>query len=335
MATVTLSEIYEAEVFNELMAEKETRKNAFIKSGVIVDSAELNEAAVGPGRTGDMPAWKPITKSEPNYSSDNNASFSTPDNIDSDLQKWRKAIMNNSWSAMNLSRELALSDPLDVITSQVAEYWDYVNQTRLVSSSLGILADNIANDSGDMLYNISIDTTAALTADNLVSAEAIIMAAATMGDRQNEFVAIAMHSTVYTRLKLNNLITVVEDSEANVKFERYQEMIVIVDDSLPAVQGTNKIIYTTILYKAGIFGMGKGSPTKPSELETKPSSGDGGGEEILYSRVTNIIHPWGFSFLSASVAGKSPTYAELATAANWNRIFARKNCGIAFLRTNG
>lgn len=335
MATVKLSDIYEPLTFEQLIQEKSVEKNAFIASGVIAENANLTAMASAGGRIGDMPAYNPITKSEPNYSSDNNASFSTPENIGDSLQRWRLAAMNNSWSAMDFARELGLADPVDAITGSIADYWTTVEQSRLVQSSLGILADNVATDSSDMTYSIATDDNSAVTAAEKISAEAIITAAATMGDKQTEFVAIAIHGTVYTTLRLLNLIDTIEDSEGNTLFQTYQGMILIVDDSLPAIAGSYRITYTSILFKANAFGMGTGNIENASEIDRIPSSGDGGGETIIYSRESKIIHPWGLDFLSASVAGKSATYAELAAAANWDRVFNRKNVGIAFLQTNG
>ena len=335
MATVQLDDVYEPNTFEQLTREKSVLKNAFVKSNVMVQEPTLTNMALTGGRTGEMPAYRPVTKDEPNYSTDNPASFSTPDKISDSLQTWRLAMMNKSWSAMDFAIALALADPVDAITDQIAEYWTYVHQMRLIGSSLGILADNVANDGGDMVHNVATDDAAAPGPGELVSGETVINAAATMGDRQNEFVAMAIHSTIYTRMKLNNLIDYVEDSVAKVRFAYFQEMLLIVDDAMPAVAGTNRITYTSMLFKPGVFGMGVGRNAVPSEMERKPSSGDGGGETIIYSRDNRIIHPWGATFLSASVAGASPSFAELELAANWDRIFNRKHLGIAFMQTNG
>ena len=335
MATVQITDIYEPKTFEQLIQEKSTAKNAFIKSNVIVQSPKLDAMASVGGRIGDMPTYNAITNSEPNYSSDDNTSDSTPENIGDTLQRWRLAAMNNSWSVMDLSRELALSDPVDAITDSIGGYWAVNNQTRLINSCLGILADNVADDSSDMLYSVATDAAGAVTDAERISAEVIILAAATMGDKQNEFTAIAMHSTIYAKLKLLNLIDYVEDSDAKTRFAMYQEMVVIVDDALPAVAGTNRITYTTILFKPMIFGEGNGNVENASELDRKPSSGDGGGETVIHSRMSKILHPWGFDFESGTVAKKSPSWAELKLAVNWDREYQRKNCGIAFIQTNG
>lgn len=336
MATVTLSDIYEPDTFAQLIQEKSVEKDAFLASGVISESQELNDMASAGGRVGEMPTYNPITKGEPNYSTDDNNSNSTPDNIGDALQRWRLAAMNKSWSAMDLSRELALADPVDAITNSIADYWVSAKQSRLVSSCLGILADNIATDSSDMLYSIATDSSDAITDAERISGEAIITASATMGDRQNEFVAIAVHGLVYAHLRKLNQIDYVESSDSKTRFAMYQEMILIVDDGLPAVVGTNRITYTSILFKASVFGMGNGRVENASELERKASSGDGGGETIIHSRESNILHPWGIDFTSTTVTGGySASLANLELAVNWGRIYNRKNVGLAFLQTNG
>ena len=93
--------------------------------------------------------------------------------------------------------------------------------------------------------------------------------------------------------------------------------------------------YTSVLYGAGAIGVGEGSPAVPVEVERHPDQGNGGGVEVLYTRKTNLIHPFGYAFTSAAVAGISPTIAELKLATNWTRVFTeRKQVPIAFLVTN-
>lgn len=337
MATVLLTDIYEAKTFEALINEKATEKNALVKSGVVVEDARLTAMAATGGRHGDLPNFAPITHDEPNYSTDNPLASSTPANIANQTQRWRLAAMNKSWSAMDLSRELSLTDPIQAITDGVGEYWATVEQKRVIYSCLGIMADNDANDNDDMIYNIATDDAGAITDAERISGNAVVMASATIGDRQTEFAVIAMHSMVFAQLRKNNLIDYIPESEGKMPLPYYLGMLVIVDDGMPAISGVNRITYTSILFKAGAFAMGTGTPESPSELERKASTGDGGGETILHSRMSKIVHPWGMDFTSANVAvnGYSATMAELALAANWNRIYERKNVGIAFLKTNG
>jgi hypothetical protein len=99
--------------------------------------------------------------------------------------------------------------------------------------------------------------------------------------------------------------------------------------------GTSGFKYTSILFGAGAFGYGEGSPAVPVEVDRDPAKGVGSGLETLWERKTWLIHPSGFNFTSASVASESATLAELRTASNWSRVFDRKSIPMAFLVTNG
>ena len=59
------------------------------------------------------------------------------------------------------------------------------------------------------------------------------------------------------------------------------------------------------------------------------------GIETLVERKQWVIHPEGYAWTETTVTGLSPTVAEVALPANWNRQFERENVGIAFLITNG
>ncbi len=47
------------------------------------------------------------------------------------------------------------------------------------------------------------------------------------------------------------------------------------------------------------------------------------------------MHPRGVKWLDASVAATFPTNTETEAAANWERVYERKNVRIASLITNG
>ena len=336
MATVQLADIFDARIFNPAMQEASIDLDRFVQSGILMRDSVIDAAADAPGKIGDLPFYFGLDHDEPNYSSDDPAVNSTPAKISSDAQVWRKAMMNKSWSTMDLSRELAVQDPLGAIITRIGGYWSNVRQRRLIQTAMGVLADNVANDGGDMLYSIATDDAAAVTAAEKISGEAVIMASLTMGDHAQNLSAIAMHSVVYSSLQVQNLIEFISPlSDSKVRIPTYLGHTVIVDDGLPAVAGTNRITYTSILFAPGAFSLGVGTPPVPSETDRAPSAGNGGGQDILYTRKTEIIHPNGFAF-TGSPAADSATEAELAAAASWNRVYAnRKNIPMAFLQTNG
>jgi hypothetical protein len=110
-----------------------------------------------------------------------------------------------------------------------------------------------------------------------------------------------------------------------------RQMAVIVDDLLPVDDVAGD--YTTVLFTPGAVGWGMSAPrvAEGTEVENLPGAGNGGGQQILHSRVNLAVHPAGFQWNEGSVAGESPTIAELALAANWNRVVERKAAGLAYL----
>lgn len=335
MATVQLQNIYNPLTFARRSQEAQTRLNRFLAAGILAADPMLQAQIAPGGNVGELPFFKPLTVDEPNYSNDDPEDFSTPANITSAKMRFRGASRNKSWSTMDLARELALEDPLGAITNRVGHYWASDDEKRLIAACRGIMADNDANDGDDMILNISTDSADEVADEEKIGGEAVIDVLQTLGDHSFTVNAMAMHSKPYSKLLKDKLIDFVQDADQTLQIPTYLGKRVIVDDSLPAIAGSNRIRFTTILFGGAIFGLAKGKVMVPSEMERIPGSGNGGGQDIIHSRVHNFIHPLGFDFTSASVAGQSATYAELALAANWDRKVDRKLIPLAFLVTNG
>ena len=73
-----------------------------------------------------------------------------------------------------------------------------------------------------------------------------------------------------------------------------------------------------------------GFGTAGVELARVPLDSD----SVLINRRRFILHPRGVKFTSASVAGDSPTNAELATGTNWTRVFENKNVRVVAVTHN-
>lgn len=335
MATVQLADIYNPLTFARREQEAQLELNRFINSGVLVSDAELQNQIGAGGNIGELTNYNPLGTPEPNYSTDNPATMSTPNKVNTAKMSFRLASQNQSWSTMDLSRELAFVDPVSAITSRVGQYWATINERRLIRSALGILADNVANDGGDMRFSVATDTAGAVTDAERISAGTVLTAKQTMGDHAGSLSAIAMHSAIHTRLQRQGSILDHFDPETGrLLYSTYLGYTVLVDDVLPAVAGTNRITYTCILFGMGAWGWANGKVMVPSEMDRIPGAGNGGGQDVIHSRRSDLIHPMGFSFTSASVVGQSATLAELQTAANWNRVWARKHIPMAFIQVN-
>ncbi len=332
MAVTRLAQLVVPEVFTAYTQVLTAQKSAFVQSGVINIDAFFSNLLVGGGTTFNHPFFNDLADTISNVGNDDPAVDAVPELITTGSEISIRLSRNQHWSSMDLAGQLAGPDPLDAIANLVADYWVRQLQLMLIASVQGVIADNEANDAGDMVLDIGIGT--APSAANLFSAEAFIDAAQTMGDRSDSLVAVAMHSVVFTRAQKNNLIDFIPDSRGEVDIPTFLGRRVIVDDGLPVVVNGSNNDYSTYLFGAGSFAQGVGQAKVPTETDRFPLAGRGSGQETLTNRVEWLLHPRGTAF-TATLTDPSPTNPELATATSWDRRVERKLVRIAELRTNG
>lgn len=339
-AITKIADVLVPSKFLPYMQERTAQLSAFQSSGVIESAPELDTLVSGGGKTFDIPFWQDIAG--PNQSGSNVLSDSAALETKKISASEQIAIAHQrgeAWAANSMVKLLTAEDPMAAIADRIAAYWAIDEQTMLIKTADGVFADNAANDSGDLINNIAAEATGSVSDATKVSAEAIIDAEAKLGDAGKKLGAIAMHSQVYYRLKKQSLIDFIpaEDGKSQIAF--YQGKRVIVDDALSRAGTTSGTVYKTFLFAGGAFQKGE-------KLLTDAVDGGFGSEGLemarqakshiseIISRRRFILHPHGTKFTSSSLAGKSPTDAELATAANWDRVFEKKNLRIVLLLTN-
>jgi len=330
MATTQLSDIIKPDVFTAYLVQNAMERTALVQSGVLVPNAVINTQLTAGSDAFSVPFWRDLGNDEANVVNDDPASLASPKKIQTGKQFIRKAFLHQSWSAMNLASELAGSDALARIQDRAVAYWNRQLQRRLVASLSGVLADNAANDSDDMILDITAATA------NTFSPEAVIDAAGTLGDSMDTVTGIAMHSDLYRQALKADLIEFVQASAGSMRMPTYRGLAVIVDDGMPKVSdGATGFKYTSVLFGAGAVGYGLTAPAiaEGTEVENIPGAGNGGGQQILHSRVNLAVHPAGFAWVEGTLAGDSPTIAELGAAAHWDRVVERKAVPMAFLVT--
>lgn len=342
MATVQLSDIFDAVVFQDLPAVYDPTKTAFYESGVVVQNGLLNTLANAPGKTADLPFWNDLDPDDdPNLSTDDPSSSATPKNVDQSEQIARKAFLNQGWSAADLAVELAVgANAMEHIRARVDLYWTRQWQRRLIRTCNGLLADNEANHDDDMVYDASGATNDDVTASTKFTRQNFTTAAFTMGDHYDALAAIAVHSVVYKTMVDNDDIDYIPDSQGNMTIPTFLGHRIIVDDNMPttAAAGTGSADaaakYTSIIFGQGALGFGNGSPLNPVGVERQEAQGDGAGVETLWTRKTWILHPFGYK-VEANPSGNSYALNELDNAGTWTRVLDRKLIPLAFLVTNG
>ena len=350
MATVKLSDVIDIEIYNGIEPENNPQSLAFFESGVVVQSPALDAMAVAEAELTNMPFWRDINIGvEPNYSSDGDTR-SSPLKIVQGRMKAKRAAINQSWAARDLTNEVTMGvDAMTRIKARTSHYWNLHLQDRIVAIALGayranIRAANAGMDTGfgvtgDMVTDVSIDNGVG-TAPNFFSSAAFTEARFTMGESVDELGSVLVHPNIRKRMHLLNEIDFFQDSTLQKTLELYQGHRLVTSDKCPAFATTTGggIRYITMLFGKAAFAFGSGTPSTPTEIDRDPSIGDGGGEELLYERKTWLVHPNGYSNENAtnSVAGGLwQNLSDLGLGTNWKRNFFRRNVPLAFLVTNG
>lgn len=326
MATTQISDVIVPTKFTDYITQNTMERTALVSSGIMVKNDVITAQLKAGSQMFTVPFWKDLGVEEADIVSDAPATLSVPLKIQTGKQLVRKSFLHQSWAAMNLASELAGSDALSRIQDRVAEYWNRQMQRRLIASLNGILADNIANDAGDMIFDIS--GLAGALAN--FGPDAVIDAAGTLGDAMDSVVGIGLHSALYRRALKADQITFVQPSAGSLRLPTYKGLVVVMDDNIPLSGG----IYTCPLFGPGAIGYGVTDPVvaEGTEVENIPGAGNGGGQQVLHSRINTAVHPAGFAWVEGTIAGNSPTIAEIAAAAHWDRVVERKAIPLAFLR---
>jgi len=337
MANTLLSDIIDVTVFQDLPAVNSPELTAFYTSGVIARNPLLDVVASSAGKTAELPFWKDLdSTSAPNNSTDDPTDVAVADKIIQGEMIARKLFLNKGWATSDLASELALGPKaMNQIRSRTDTYWTRQWQRYLISCANDVLADNVANDSGDMVIDVASESIAGQSASTKFSRSNFTAAAFTLGDAYQNVGAIGVHSQVYKQMVDQDDIDFIPDSKGMMTIPTYMGKRVIVDDGMTVTAGaTDGFKYTTVLFGEGAFGYGDGMPDMPVEIEREASQGNGGGIETLWTRKTYLIHPFGFKNVGTPADGYSLTLAELAAATTWDRVVERKNVPLAFLITN-
>lgn len=343
MTVARLSDVFVRPVYDSYTSLNSPEKTALFKSGLIKTNRILTALAKAGNKDGTVPFWLDLDATgEPDYTNDDPADYAVPGNITTSSMKYRKAFLHKSFGSMDLVSELMDTDdgPLKHIKSRFDFWWLRQLQKRLIAMSKGILADNVANDAGDMLVDISA------VGDGIFTAAAALDAEYQLGDAVGGLTGIAVHSAIARTMAGTDMIETVKDSEGKVVLRTYQDKVLVIDDTLPVTGSGASRVFTSVFFGGGAFGfggaegscfaMGEGTPQNPSYVVREELAGNGGGEEIIGERKTWLLHPFGFSFdeaLGDPLVEFSPTLADLATADYWNRVVERKQVPLAFVKS--
>jgi hypothetical protein len=309
-----ISDVIVPEVFNPYVIQRTAELSAFYQSGIIARTPELDRLASSGGKLLNMPFWEDLTGDD-EVLSDQTAL--TVGKITADQDVAALLTRGRAWSVNDLAKALSGDDPMAAIGDLVADYWARRFQAILIKTLDGIFG-NTATGMDTNKHDISGSATA--EDDDVISAKTAVDAIYKLGDNADKLTGFAMHSATVAKLTKDDLIETIPPSEGKPAVRMFLGKPVVVDDSLPVSNG----VYTTYIFGAGAFGWGEGGAPVPVETARDALAGD----DILIHRRHFILHPRGVAFQNDSVAGATPSNAELATYRNWERVYESKNVRI-------
>jgi hypothetical protein len=327
-----VADIVVPEIFTPYTQQLTEQKARIIQSGLAVRDPAIDLLLAGGGLTFNVPSFKDLDDDDERVSTDTSVPFASADaslgagearppnplKTGTATEIAVRLSRNNSWSSSDLAAALAGRDPMESIADRVAYYWTRRLQKAFISTWNGVIADNVANDSGDYVNDIS--GSSFVDGVTNFSAEAFLDAAVTMGDSMEDLTACVVHSIVYNRMQKNNLIDFIPDSEGRVNIPTFLGREVIVDDGVPRTGN----VYDTWLFGGGATRIGVGQAKVPTEVERKAGGGNGGGQEVLYNRVEWAIHPVGHAFTMSNTPNGGPANSDLDDATSWNRVYPER-----------
>ncbi|WP_287318530.1 hypothetical protein [Mesorhizobium sp.] len=183
-----------------------------------------------------MPGWKDLGNDPSEPVNDDPADSIEMKKIGARREVAARNVRVQAWGIPDLTSILAGDDPQKLIVRRQTDYWQRANKLTLLGILKGVLADNVANDAGDLVR---------ITGASIVDTD-IIEAAYLMGDRADKFKTIWMHSKQMKALKLADLIDYVPPSEqGGPLIPYYMGLRAVIDDDIPVAAG----VYTAFTFK--------------------------------------------------------------------------------------
>lgn len=320
MAETRITNVVVPEVFTAYTVEPSIYKSRLFRSGVIEQNAGIAGLLNGGGETFTLPFWQDVGGTSGDVPSETVAQ--DINNMAAKSQVFRRIIRQKAWGTNDISKVLAGDNPIESLQNMVVDYWANAMDVVAVQSAAGVFAAEagLVNDQSavDFSDSLVIDTQALLGENGTVGRADL---------NGGDFVSIAVHPSVYAFMRKNDLIDFQPVSGQDRPLAFYMGMSVIVDRNMPVDTG----VYDTYIFKANAFQFGISSfGYEATEIDRDPSKGMG--IDSLYTRRVFGMHPVGTAWQESSVAGTAPTDVELATAANWDGVYATENMRMVALK---
>ena len=310
---------FNAEVFGKyLETVPRTKTNAFKTAGILRARNDLKTMLTEQtgGNFITVPMTGLIGGDVINYDGSTNI---TATGLETFLQSMIVVGRAKAWAEKDFSFDITGKDFMAEISSQVANYWDDVDEDTILATLEGIFGVTADGFSTKHTLDISGETENKVGATTLNTA---IQKAA--GSNKNIFKMVIMHSEVATNLENLRLVEYGKYTDENgiqrdLALATWNGRTVLIDDNCPAEeQEDGSVKYTTYVLGQGAFDYVDCGAKVPNETFRDPKTN--GGEDMLITRQRKVFAPRGFSFVQPSTPIISPTVQHLKTAGRWTVV---------------
>lgn len=340
MATLR-SDVIIPEVFTPYLIEATTVRNSFLTSGVVtaLDALNVNEG----GDKVTIPNWKADLSGDAERLTDSTSL--TPGKITADKQIGVVLHRGRAWESRDLARLAAGSDPMGAIGAKVADYIANQQQKDLIACLNGVFGAVGSDNSSAAFAALSIDGGG--SGETNLGPRQIAAAEAILNEDADRLGAIVMHPLVYADLKERKAIDFVTATDArvtassiaagsitalnafggsvaaaytdNISVPFYMGMRVIRSKDVPVSGSSPNKKFACFVMASGAVGTGQ-----QAALRTEVDRDILAKSDAMSVDWHNIYHPLGARY----VGPVNPTATDLATAANWEKVFETENIGI-------
>jgi hypothetical protein len=276
--------------------------NALVSSGVAVTGPEVDLLMQGGSYIQGLNFINKVDTSTFNYSSDDFDEKGAVGKITASPYMALRHDLNWGWAYTDLVRLVTKYDVKGGLVSAIPLYWNEVSENLAVASIKGALAKTAALTTGV--------NTAAFDLDKIIDA------AATMDDPRAKK-TIALSRKTLAKLQKLNKNAYVPAADTDLGFAQFAGYGLLLTEAY----GDDTIV---IMQDGCVaFGAGLVPGTTGMEIKRDADAGNGGGGEILRTRLSMVVAPQGFSYTGSA----KPGVAGLATAANWTQVADIKDVG--------
>lgn len=337
---------FDPELFNYNWANaKDPTLTAMFESGAVAPNAELAGLISNGSDFYTLPFYKVIGGTPENYDGATDITLTDPEGSAQNGIVFGRA---HGWKEKDFIVDYnSGADPMQQIVSQVSKYWQKQRQSimlKILNAVFGVTGSGEFAGWANHITDLSSASTTVADANKMGATTIGDAIQKAVGDNQDAFRLVFMHSKVATNMAGLKLLDFLKYTDANgverpLRIGTVNGMTVVVDDSCPTTTATSGESAKAATYTTYVLGLGAiqyaPAPVKvPSELTRDALKG--GGYDALVTRIRETMHPNGFSFTKpASGYTASPTDAQLAASANWSIVADPKTIALAKIITNG